>query len=329
MYEQNAGSGISFDPSLFKPEAISPETLAANKASWKATVDGPDWWKVGASAYRSAAASGKGPFPRPEKSERARTIHVEGKGGHEIALRIIAPERPKGVHLFIHGGGMVFGSSEVQDPMLERIVKSTGMACASVEYRLAPENPYPAAWDDCESVAVWLVKNAKSEFGTEILTIGGESAGATLAVATLLRLRDCHGYNCFRATSLAYGNFDASMTPSQWLAPDKGVPVSLVGKISLQKFVEAFLPAGMNPRDPDVSPLYANLSHMPSAIFTIGTIDPLLDDSLFLYARWIAAGNEAELAIYPGAPHGFNVLSMPQGPAADARIDAFLGRAIS
>jgi acetyl esterase/lipase len=196
---------------------------------------------------------------------------------------------------------MVFGSSEVQDPMLERIVKSTGMACASVEYRLAPENPYPAAWDDCESVAVWLVKNAKSEFGTEILTIGGESAGATLAVATLLRLRDCHGYNSFRATSLAYGNFDASMTPSQWLAPDKGVPVSLVGKISLLKFVEAFLPAGMNPRDPDVSPLYANLSHMPSAIFTIGTIDPLLDDSLFLYARWIAAGNEAELAIYPDA----------------------------
>jgi acetyl esterase len=329
MDEANVGNSISFDPSLFKPEAISPETLAANEAFWKATVDGPDWWKVGAPAYRSAAASGKGPFPRPEKSERARTIHVEGKGGHEIALRIIAPERAKGVYLFMHGGGMVFGSSEVQDPMLERIVKSTGMACASVEYRLAPENPYPAAWDDCESAAMWLVKNAKSEFGTEILTIGGESAGATLAVATLLRLRDLHGHTCFRATSLAYGNFDASMTPSQSLAPDKGVPVSLVGKISLHNFVEAFLPAGMNPRDADVSPLYANLSHMPPALFTVGTIDPLLDDSLFLHARWIAAGNEAELAIYPGAPHGFNVLSMPQGPTADARIDAFLGRAIS
>jgi acetyl esterase len=264
---------------------------------------------------------------RRNLSGRARFMYRVSS--HEIALRIIAPERAKGVYLFMHGGGMVFGSSEVQDPMLERIVKNTGMACASVEYRLAPENPYPAAWDDCESAAMWLVRNAKSEFGTEILTMGGESAGATLAVATLLRLRDLHGHACFRATSLAYGNFDASMTPSQSLAPDKGVPVSLVGKISLHNFVEAFLPAGMNPRDADVSPLYANLSHMPPALFTVGTIDPLLDDSLFLHARWIAAGNKAELAIYPGAPHGFNVLSMPQGPTADARIDAFLGRAIS
>jgi acetyl esterase/lipase len=231
--------------------------------------------------------------------------------------------------MFLHGGGMVFGSSEVGDPMLERIVKSTGMACVSVEYRLAPENPYPAAWDDCEAAAAWLVKNAKSELGSEVLTIGGESAGATLAVATLLRLRDHHGYTRFRAASLAYGNFDASMTPSQALAPDKGDPVSLVGKISLQKFVDAYLPAGMNPRDPDVSPLYAKVDRMPPAIFTVGTLDPLLDDSLFLHARWIAAGNEAELAIYPGAPHAFNALPMPQGPAADARIDAFLKRAIS
>jgi acetyl esterase len=105
MDEANVGNSISFDPSVFKPEAISPETLAANEAFWQATVDGPDWWKVGAPAYRSAAAGGKGPFPRPEKSERARTIHVQGKGGHEIALRIIAPEQAKGVYLFMHGGG--------------------------------------------------------------------------------------------------------------------------------------------------------------------------------------------------------------------------------
>jgi hypothetical protein len=79
-----------------------------------------------------------------------------------VTLRVIALNRPKGVHLLFHGGGM---------------------ACLSVEYRLAPEHPYPAAWDDAESVAAWLADHAHSELGTDVLTIGGESAGACLAVA--------------------------------------------------------------------------------------------------------------------------------------------------
>jgi acetyl esterase len=139
-------------------------------------------------------------------------------------------------------------------------------------------------------------------------------------------MRDRHGYTGFRSANLAYGNFDSSMTPSQSRAPEKGI---LVGRTGIQKFREAYLPKGVDPRDPDVSPLYADLKNMPPAIFTIGTIDPLLDDSLFLYSRWIAAGNEAELAIYPGAPHAFNIFPLPQGPAANARIDAFLKRTIS
>jgi acetyl esterase len=314
--------------SVFASEAIAPETRAANEAFRKATAGGPKWWDVGAAAYRAAAATGKGAFPRPEKSQRARTLSIEGKGGHAIALRVIAPERPQGIHLFMHGGGMVFGAVDVQDPMLERIADRTGMACVSVDYRLAPEHPYPAAWDDCESAATWLVKHAKSELGSDVLTLGGESAGATLAVATLIRLRDRHDYTRVRAVSLAYGNYDASMTPSQSLAPDEGSPISFVGKTSLRKFVEAYLPAGVNPRDPDVSPLYADVHRMPPALFTVGTIDPLLDDSLFLHARWIAAGNDAELAVYPGASHAFNSLPMPQGAAADARIARFLKGAI-
>ncbi len=326
MSEASATRNVSFEPSLFKAEAISAETLAATEAFRKAMSAGPDWWDIGAAAYRAAAAGGRGPFPPPPVSPRARTIQVEGKGGHKVALRVVAPEKAKGVYIHFHGGGLVFGSSASQDMMLERIVESTGMACASVEYRLAPENPYPAAWDDCESAAVWLLQNAKSEFGSDALTIGGESAGATLTAATLLRMRDRHGYTGFRAANLAYGNFDTSMTPSQTLAPDKGI---LVGRLSIKKFAETYLPAGVNPRDPDVSPLYANLKDMPPAIFTIGTIDPLLDDTLFMHARWIAAWNEAELAIYPGAPHAFNIFPLPQGPAANARIDAFLRRAIS
>jgi acetyl esterase/lipase len=325
MSQATAAKTNPLDPALFRSEAIAPETLAANEAFRKATSGGPDWWDIGAPAFREIRTKGAGPFPPIVHSDKVRTIAIEGKGG-KITLNVIAPERAKGVYMHIHGGGLVFGGADQQDQMLERIVQNTGMACASVEYRLAPENPYPAAWDDCEAAALWLVKNAKSEFGTDVLTIGGESAGATLTATTLLRMRDRHGYTGFRAANLSYGNFDSSMTPSQTLTPEKAI---LVGKKSIQKFAEAYLPKGVNPRDPDVSPLYADVKGLAPALFTVGTLDPLLDDTLFLYMRWIAAGNEAELAVYPGAPHAFNLFPMPLGTPANARIDAYLGRAIS
>jgi acetyl esterase len=326
MSEAVAVKSNPLDPKLFRAEAISPEVKAANEAFRAQLSGGPDWWDIGAPAFRAAAASGRGPFPLPEKSPRGRTIEIDGKGGHKVALRVVAPERAKGIYLHFHGGGLVLGSAMTQDMLMERVVGSTGMACASVEYRLAPEHPYPAAWDDGEAAALWLIKNGKSEFGTDLVTIGGESAGATLSAAMLLRMRDRHGYTGFRAANLTYGNYDSSMTPSQMRSPDRGI---LVGKLSIKKFCEAYLPKGVDARDPDVSALYADLKDMPPAIFTVGTIDPLLDDTLFMYSRWVAAGNEAELAIYPGAPHAFNSFPLPQGPEANARIDAFLKRAIS
>jgi len=326
MSEVVAVKSNPLDPKLFRAEVISAEVSAGNDKFQQMLSGGPDWWDIGAPAFRAAPASGRGPFPLPEKSPRGRTIEIEGKGGHKVALRVVAPERARGIYLHFHGGGLVLGSAMTQDMLMERVVGSTGMACASVEYRLAPEHPYPAAWDDGESAALWLIKNGKSEFGTDLMTIGGESAGATLSAATLLRMRDRHSYTGFRAANLTYGVFDSSMTPSQLRSPDRGI---LVGKLSIQKFSEAYLPKGVDPRNPDVSALYADLKNMPPAIFTVGTIDPLLDDTLFMYSRWIAAGNEAELAIYPGAPHAFNTFPLPQGPEANARIDAFLKRAIS
>ena len=264
MSEATPAKSNPLDPAVFKPAAISAETLAANEAFRKAMSAGPDWWDIGAPAFREAAASGRGPFPLPEKSPRGRTIEIEGKGGHKVALRVVAPEHAKGIYLHFHGGGLVLGSAMTHDMMMERIVGSTGMACASVEYRLAPENPYPAAWDDGESAALWLIKNGKKEFGTEVLTIGGESAGATLSAAILLRMRDRHGYTGFRAANLSYGNYDSSMTPSQMLSPDRGI---LVGKLSIKKFCEAYLPKGVDPRNPDVSALYADLKNMPPRDF--------------------------------------------------------------
>jgi acetyl esterase len=314
-----------FDSELFKPEAISAETHAFNEGLIKVFSMMDNWWEIGPPKVREARARGEGPFPNVPKSERARTVAIDGKGGHKIPLRVVAPDNPRGVYLHIHGGGWVLGAADLQDPMLERIGRDAGLACVSVEYRLAPENPYPAAPDDCEAAALWLAKNAKSEFGTDVLAIGGESAGGNLSAVTLLRMRDRHSFTGFHAANLVYGAFDVSMTPSQKSFGDRRL---VLRTIDIVKFSESYLSSVnvKNWRDPDISPLYADLRGMPPALFTIGTSDALLDDSLFMYTRWIAAGNQAELALYPGGAHGFTAFPFALAKEANGRMDAFLSR---
>jgi acetyl esterase len=312
-----------FDPALFRPDAVSRETRALNEAMVKVLTGTPDWWVAGAAATRAARRRGDGPFPAPVMSSRARTRQISGKDGHELTLRIIAPDHPRGVYLHIHGGGWVLGGADMQDPMLEQLADNTGLAVVSVEYRLAPEHPYPAGPDDCESAAMWLTRHAKAEFGTDALTIGGESAGGHLAAVSLLRMRDRHGYTAFRGTNLVYGAYDMTMTPSQRAFGNERL---VLRTSDIVQFANAFLPDVPDRRDPDISPLYARLHNLPPALFSVGTSDALLDDTLFMHARWIAAGNNAELDIYPGAAHGFTLFPNAQADKAATTMCAFLRR---
>jgi len=252
-----------------------------------------------------------------------------GGPGGPLPLRIIAPEREStGAFLHIHGGGWTLGEHDMQDPRLERLARDTGLTVVSVRYRLATENSYPAGPDDCEAAAVWLLSHARDPVIANggLLAIGGDSAGAHLSVVTLLRLRDRHGISgAFGAAVLQYGGYDLSMTPSQRLWGERNLVLS--GPI-MNWFNDQFLPGRDREqrRDPDISPLFAELSQMPPAIFTVGTEDPLLDDTLFMEARWRMAGNPTELRIWPEAPHGFISLPMSiSGVALDAE-HAFLRR---
>jgi acetyl esterase len=311
------------DPAWFRPDAVSRETRALNEAMIKILTGTPDWWVAGAAATRAARKRGEGPFPPPVMSNRARTRMISGKDGNEIPLRIIAPANPRGVYLHIHGGGWVLGGADMQDPMLERIADNTGLAVVSVEYRLAPEHPYPAGPDDCESAAVWLTRHAKAEFGNDVLTIGGESAGGHLSAVTLLRMRDRHGYTGFRGANMVYGAYDMTMTPSQRMFGNERL---VLRTIDIVQFANAFLPAVPDRRDPDISPLYARLHDMPPALFSVGTADALVDDTLFMHGRWVAAGNAAELAVYPGGAHGFTLFPNAVADRAAVAMDEFLRR---
>ncbi|HYD88844.1 MAG TPA: alpha/beta hydrolase [Vitreimonas sp.] len=310
-----------FDPAPFTDAAIPEETRQLNAGIVAAMKDMANWWEVGAQKVRDARASGQGVFPAPAKSERARWIEIDGPAG-KVKLRVIAPAQSRGVYLHMHGGGHVLGAADQQDKLLERIADETRLTAISVEYRLAPENPYPAGPDDCEAAALWVSDNIR-DFGGEALAIGGESAGAHLAALTMLRLRDTHRRTPFRAANLVFGVFDLGMTPSARMFGDERL---VLRTLDIVKFGEAFLPglSAEEKRAPHLSPLYADLRGLCPALFTIGTRDALLDDSLFMRARWVAAGNAGELDVYPGACHGFIAFPCAQTFASLKRQTAFL-----
>jgi len=317
----------ALDPSLFSDDAIPADTRRINDAIVKAMTGMPEWWDVGAAKVRDARARGEGIFPAAAKSDRARWIEIDGPGG-KIPLRVIAPDKPRGVYLHIHGGGHVLGAADQQDRLLERIADEAQLTAISVEYRLAPEHPFPAGPNDCETAALWVHEHL-SDFGGSKFSIGGESAGAHLSALTMLRLRDKLGRNLFHAANLVFGVFDLGLTPSARRFGDERRLV--LRTIDINKFGEAFLP-GLTPearRAPHISPLYADLKDLCPALFSIGTHDALLDDSLFMHNRWIAAGNRGELAVYPGAAHGFIAFPCTQTFAALGRMSAFLNAALA
>ena len=289
------------EPKLFTPEAIDAETSEFNKQLEALLAEAPATNTVPVEQTRRAREDGTSMSGPVVLSEMAQEREIEGPGG-PITLRIFVPENPQGIYLHIHGGGWVLGRAHLQDPRNEEIANACSAIVISVDYRLAPEHPYPAALDDCEVAALWTVRNAMSEFGVDRLAIGGESAGGHLAATTLIRMRDKHEFTGFSGANLVYGVYDLSMTPSQrnW-----GERLLILNTPIMDWFYDHFVPADLR-RDPDVSPLYADLSDMPPALFTVGTLDPLLDDTLFMHTRWTSAGNQAELAIYPGGPHGFD-----------------------
>ncbi|MEU7067196.1 alpha/beta hydrolase [Streptomyces sp. NPDC046161] len=242
----------------------------------------------------------------PTRLPQGRDRAIDGA----VTVRTFVPDHVDGVYLHIHGGGWAFGSADGQDERLWRLAEQARLAVVSVDYRLAPEHPCPAGPDDCETAARWLVEHAAAEFGTRRLLIGGESAGAHLGVVTLLRLRDRHGITgAFRAAHLLFGAYDLSMTPSQRRFGNRRL---LSNTESLRGVYELFTP-GMGEeerRSPEVSPLFADLTGLPPARIVVGTEDPLLDDSLFLAARWQAAGSPVRLGVVAGAMHGFTLFPL-------------------
>ena len=234
---------------------------------------------------------------------------VAEAAGLRVPVRILEPPggEPRGVLVDIHGGGFFMGRAARGDARNRRLADALEIAVVSVEYRLAPEDPYPAGPDDCEAAALWVLENAEARFGTSLLAITGASSGGNLAMTTLLRLRDQGLVEQFVGAALVFGAFDLSgRTPGG-------------RRLGEEYLVEAYAGAVADKTDPDVSPLFADLHGLPPSLLVVGQEDILFEDSLQMAVRLSAADGDVDLRVYPECPHGF--LSYPTQMAAAANED--------
>lgn len=263
---------------------------------------------------------GRGGTPPEDPVERAREqrAHYERNFApqpdgidREIAgvrCRLFLPEGPaRAVYLHFHGGGMVLGAPEMSDLGNQATARDHRVAVVSVDYRLAPEHPYPAGPDDGVAVAAWLLEHAESELGSARLLTGGESAGGYMAAAVLLRIRDELGaIDRVLGANLVFGVFDWGGSPSQrGVRPHEGP--DLLDPEGIRFFQDCYVPGLTDDerRDPAISPAFADLRGLPPLRLSVGTTDHLLDDTLVLASRAAAAGNETDLFVAPEMPHGF------------------------
>lgn len=303
------------DPALFDLANADPETLALNEQLERLTLAIPSPLENGVEPIREARARGRGLFGPIIEGDLGENRTIPGPAG-DLGIRVFVPQRVDGVYLYFHGGGWVMGSAAGNDERLEGIAREAGVAVVSVDYRLAPEHPYPAPADDSEAAAQWLVKHAKTEFGTERIVIGGPSAGAHLAATTVLRMRDRHGYTGFSGAVYVYGFFDLSLTPS---AREFGNRPLVLNTPLCRWFADAFS-AGADVTNPDISPIRADLSDHPPALIVVGTLDPLLDDSLLMADRLIEAGVETDVHVSTGSAHAFTSSNVPASERAKTAI---------
>lgn len=271
--------------------------------------------KEGLAAARNSMVAGNSIKTQLQPSVK----NIPGPAGN-VGLRIFKPDTIRAVVLEIHGGGWSLGTAASDDIQNDNMARTCKVAVVSVDYRLAPEYPFPACINDCKAAAKWLVNNSVKEFGTDKLIISGGSAGGQLGAEMALYIRDSlHAIDKVIGVNLMYGCFDLSRTPSSRMATDS---TPILSKKYMDDTYELVFHGWSKEQlqNPQYSPLYADLKNLPPALFTVGTADPLIDDTYFMEARWRLAGNKTYLAVYPESSHIFNFFHTEMAAAANEKI---------
>ena len=249
----------------------------------------------------------------PIKGMGMQNLTIPGpEGAPGVPVLVFRPENTPGllpVLLWIHGGGYVMGSPEQDELMAKALAKALGCTVIAMDYRLAPEHPFPSAIEDCYAVLKWTSENAADlEIDTSRLAVGGASAGGGLAAGLSLLARDRQEFDVhFQA--LVYPMIDdCNVLPAGENCPDTLIWSRENNLIGWRSYL------GCEPGSNDV-PIYAapfraeDLSKLPPAIILVGDLDLFIEENIDYAGRLIKAGVPTELHVYPGAFHGFNAFS--------------------
>jgi acetyl esterase/lipase len=288
---------------------IEPGTLAIldRLARWDCTNI--------ATLRASYAAVAAAPVPTDPRVRRTDTVIPGVDGRPDVSVRWyhpnaggIDPSSGLPCLLWLHGGGYIMGTLDENDDRLDRMVIELGCAVVSVDWRLAPEHPYPEGLDDAETV--WRrITEDPTAFGIDAnrLAVGGASAGAGLAAALCLRLREI-GVPQPSLQLLIYPMLDdreltasigTSEDPGHW-----GLWQLAANRLCWQAYLGPLALAGRDVPPPAAPSRAKDLSNLPPAFLAIGDVDAFLDENLDYAARLSNAGVPTELHVYPGVIHG-------------------------
>ncbi|TKC81615.1 alpha/beta hydrolase [Trinickia terrae] len=231
---------------------------------------------------------------------------IDGPGS-TLKLRVYRPKREaaRGIVVYYHGGGFVLGDLDGYDNVCRQLCEDSGAAIVSVDYRLAPEHPFPAAVDDSWAALQWVARHAESIVpGNPAIAVAGDSAGALLAAVMCLLARDNDGPALAHqalvyppAAGGAYGEFASRTTHA-------GGP-TLTAR-AMDYFGHHYLGTDKPQNDFRAAPLFADdLSNLPPALVQVAAYDPLRDEAMAYGQRLLEAGNDAIVVEYHGLAHGF------------------------
>lgn len=221
---------------------------------------------------------------------------------------------PGGVILYFHGGGFVAEVRAIHDPLLAAIGRASGSRGLMVDYRLAPEHPFPAATEDCFAAWNYLLS---SGIDPERIVFAGDSAGGNLAVVTAMRARD-EGLPLPAAMVLMSPVFDLTFSGASMDRNDGLDPLFRAASV---RALQSWYGTGLDLRDPRLSPLFGRLTGLPPVMLLVGSSELLLDDTL----RFAAKVADARTAVWHDMPHVFPAIrGLVAGDRAIAEIGDFI-----